>query len=163
MKLAFIWVLSAGLLLGGCGRGSTRPTPTPDPTAEVTPIDSTGPIRLAFVDASTPPGATLAGCGSLIDGCRGRLRMKFLLVPPSDGPALYARLYLHATNLQACLWGEIEPFTVRAGVPVTIEMPTDRADNCRTPTTIATMALVIEGPVQVASRQTWSLHYVFAP
>jgi hypothetical protein len=66
-------------------------------------------------------------------------------------------------NLQACLWGEIEPFTVRAGAPLSIEIPTDRADRCGTPTMIATMAVVVEGPVQVSSRQTWSLRYTFSP
>ena len=83
--------------------------------------------------------------------------------PPSDGTALYARVYLHATNLVACLQGEVEPFTVQAGVPLTIAITADRADGCRTPTDIATMAFVVEGPIQVSSRQTWSLHYVFAP
>ena len=89
--------------------------------------------------------------------------MMFRIEPPSGGPVLYARVYLHAMNLQACLWGQIEPFTVRAGVPLTIEMPVDQADRCGTPTTIATLALVVEGPIEVSSRQTWSLRYTFAP
>lgn len=63
----------------------------------------------------------------------------------------------------ACLSGETDPFVVQAGTLRTVEIPIDRADGCGTPTTIATMAAVVEGPVQVASRQTWSLHYVFAP
>jgi hypothetical protein len=63
----------------------------------------------------------------------------------------------------ACLWGESPPFAVQAGVPRTIEVSFDGADRCGTPTTIATMAAVVEGGIQVASRQTWSLHYVFAP
>jgi hypothetical protein len=156
-------MLFATLVLAGCGHQASAPTPPPDPTLQVTPIDSDGPIRIAFVTANIAPGSTIAGCGALIEGCAGRLRMTFALNPPSDGPVLYARMYLHATNLQACLWGEIAPFTVRADVPLTIELPTDRADRCGTPTTIATMAVVVEGPVQVASRQTWSLRYVFAP
>ena len=158
-----LWVLFATLVIGGCGRQPAEPTPTPDPMLQVTPLDSAGPIRIAFVNANIMPGSTVVGCGTRIEGCAGRLRMSFLLNPPSDGPVLYARVYLHATNLQACLWGEIPPFTVRAGTPLTIEIPTDRADNCITPSTIATMAVVVEGPVEVSSRQTWSLHYVFAP
>ena len=155
----------AVLVLDGCAGPPTAPTqaPGPDPALQVTPIDNTGPIRIAFVNANVAPGGTVVGCGALIEGCTGRLRMTFLLTPPSDGPVLYTRVYLHATNLQACLWGQVAPFTVRAGVPLTIEIPTDQADNCSTPTTIATMALVVEGPIQVSSRQTWSLHYVFAP
>jgi len=126
-----LWVLCAALVLEGCGRQSAAlaPTPAPDPTLLVTPLESVGPIRIGFVNASIAPGSTVAGCGTLIEGCAGRLRMTFLLNPSSDGPVLYARLYLHATNLQACLWGEIAPFTVRTGTPLTIEIPTDRPDN----------------------------------
>jgi hypothetical protein len=89
--------------------------------------------------------------------------MTFRLEPPSDGPVLYARVYLHATNLIACLWGETAPFTLQARASGVIEIPLERADSCGTPATMATMAVVVEGPVQIASRQTWSLHYVFAP
>jgi hypothetical protein len=37
------------------------------------------------------------------------------------------------------------------------------ADRCGIPNTMATLAVVVEGPVQVASGQTWSLYYAFAP
>jgi len=47
--------------------------------------------------------------------------------------------------------------------PVAAELPLDRADRCGTPTTIVAMAAVVEGPIEVASRQTWSMHYEFAP
>ena len=59
--------------------------------------------------------------------------------------------------------GRDRAFVVRARVPVTIEMPLDRADRCGTPTDIATMALVVDGTIEVASRQTWTLRYLFAP
>jgi hypothetical protein len=155
--------LLAGLVVDGCGHTPTMPTPTPDPTLQVTPIDNTGPIRITFVSANIPPGSTVGGCSGVIEGCAGRLRMTFRLDPLSDGPVLYVRMFLHATNLEACLWGELAPFTVQAGAPLTIEVPTDRADRCGTPTTITTMAVVVEGPIQVSSRQTWSLRYTFAP
>jgi hypothetical protein len=155
--------LLAGLVFLGCGHTPTMPTPTPDPTLQVTPIDNTGPIRITFVTANIPPGSTVGGCGSVIEGCAGKLRMTFRLNPPSDGPVLFVRMFLHATNLQACLWGELAPFSVQAGAPITIELSADRPDRCGTPTTIATMAVVVEGPIQVSSRQTWSLRYTFAP
>jgi len=63
----------------------------------------------------------------------------------------------------ACLWGETPPFTVQGRVASTVRVPITNADRCGTPTTIATMAAVVEGPTQIGSRQTWSLHYVFAP
>jgi hypothetical protein len=156
------WMLFASAVLEGCDGQPAAPSRPPDPALPVA-IDSQGPVRMTFVGATIAPGGTITGCGSLIEGCAGRLRMTFLLNPPSNGPVLYARLHLHATNLQACLWGEIAPFTVRARVPVTIEIPIDRADRCGTPTSIATMALVVEGTVEVASRQTWTLQYLFAP
>jgi hypothetical protein len=158
-----VCVLFAVLVFDGCDRQPVTPTPEPDPTLQVTPIDNTGPIHIAFVRANVSPGSTITGCGGLIEGCAGRLRMTFQLNPTADGAVLYARVYLHAMNLQACLWGEVAPFNVLAGAPVTIEIPADRADNCITPTTIATMAVVVEGPIQVSSRQTWSLRYTFAP
>ncbi len=89
--------------------------------------------------------------------------MTFRFDPPLDGPVLYTRIYLHATNLMACLWGETGPFAVQARVAATIEILIDRSDRCGTPATIATMAVVVEGPIEVASRQTWALHYVFVP
>ena len=155
--------LLVAFVSASCVGYATAPTPAPDPMSQVVPIDASGPIRITFVSASVSPGTVIAGCGSLIVGCAGRLQLTVRLEPPSDGPVLYARVYLHATNLVACLWGETAPFAVQAGVPRTIEVSFDGADRCGTPTTIATMAAVVEGPIQVASRQTWSLHYVFAP
>jgi len=155
--------LCAALILSACGNQSTAPSPPADPRLQVTPIDSSGPVRISFLSANVTPGSVVAGCGTLIEGCAGRLRMTFRLDPPSDGPVLYSRVYLHATNLVACLWGETAPFSVQARVPSVVDIPLERADRCGTPTTLATMAVVVEGPVQVASRQTWSLHYEFAP
>jgi hypothetical protein len=157
------WGLCVMLLLAACGGQSTSPSPPVDPNLQVTPIDSTGPVRITFVSANVAPGSVVAGCGSLIEGCAGRVRMTFRLDPSSEGPVLYARVYLHAMNLIACLWGETAPFTVQARVPTVMEIPLDRADRCGIPNTMATLAVVVEGPVQIESRQTWSLHYVFAP
>ena len=159
----WLWWSSVTLLLAACGGPGTAPSPPIDPNLQVTPLDSNGPVRISFVSANMTPGTVVAGCGSLIEGCADRLRMTFRLDPPSDGPVLYARVYLHATNLIACLWGETPSFTMQARTSSVIEIPLERADRCGTPATVATMAVVVEGPVQIASRQTWSLHYVFAP
>jgi hypothetical protein len=158
-----IETLLAAMILAACGTPSTGSTPGPDPVLQVVPLESTGAVRIGFVAANVSPGATIAGCGVLIEGCAGRLRMTFRLDPPSDGPVLYMRVYLHATNLIACLWSETAPFEVKAGVTSVIDVSLTRADRCGVPTTIATMAAVVEGPVQVASRQTWSIHYTFVP
>jgi hypothetical protein len=105
----------------------------------------------------------VTGCGDFIEGCRERLRIFLDLHPPSTGHALYARVFLHASNQIACLLGQTGAFELEAGVPKRIEVVLDGADRCRTPVTFATMAGVVEGPVEVSSRQAWSLHYVFAP
>ena len=60
--------LLAGLVFDGCGHAPAMPTPTPDPTLQVTPIDNTGPIRIIFVSANIPPGSTVGGCGGVIEG-----------------------------------------------------------------------------------------------
>jgi len=156
-------LLAAAIVSVSCSGPPASPSGPVDPTRQVVPLESSGPIRISFATANVLPGASVTGCGPVIEGCAGRLRLSFVLNPPSSGQVLYARVYMHATNLVACLWGEIAPFTVRAGTPLTIEMPADRADQCRTPTDIATMAVVVEGPVEIASRQTWSVHYTFMP
>jgi hypothetical protein len=156
--------LTSVVLLAACGATpAAPPTPPVDPNLQVTPNGSTGPVRITFVSANVAPGSTVTGCGPLIEGCKGRVRMTVQLNPPSDGPVLYVRIYLFAANQLACLWGQTDPFTVSAGAPLNVDVTMDTSDQCVTPTTIANMACVVEGTVQVASRQTWSLHYVFAP
>jgi hypothetical protein len=105
----------------------------------------------------------VAGCGALVDGCRGRLRLAFDLQPQSAGHALYARVHLHATNQITCLWGEASAFDLQAGVPRRLEMILDNAGRCATPVTMAFMDVVVEGTVEVASRQEWGLRYEFVP
>jgi hypothetical protein len=157
-------VLMLGVLaVAACGGNPVGPAPPPDRSSEVTPGDSTGPVRITFVAGNIAPGTVVDGCGTLIEGCAGRLRVTLKLEPPAEGVALYARIYLHATNLVACLSGETGSFVLRAGVPQMIEIVLDRADRCGTPTTMATMAAIVEGPAQIASRQTWAVRYVFAP
>jgi hypothetical protein len=154
-------------LAAGCSHDSTTPAPpsAPDPNAQVTPTsDASGPIRISFLSANLAPGSTVTGCGSAIKGCEGRLRITLQLQPASSGPVLYTRVFLHSQrNLVACLWGETGAFSVQAGQTQTVEVTLDRSDACGTPETIASMDAIVEGPIQVASRQAWVLHYVFAP
>jgi hypothetical protein len=139
------------------------PLPTPDPNAQVIPTGGSGPVQILFASATLAPGSTVTGCGSDIAGCKGRLQMAFDLRPQSAGHVLYVRVYLHATNKIACLWGQTSPLDLEAGVATRVEVSMDDADRCGTPVTLATMDASVEGPVEVASRQEWALHYVFAP
>jgi hypothetical protein len=76
---------------------------------------------------------------------------------------LDARVFLHATTQRACLLGQTGSFDLEAGVTKRIEVVLDGADACPTPVTFASMAAVVGGTVEVASRQAWQVHYVFAP
>jgi len=149
-----------------CSASALPSTPSPpiDSTQLVMPLDATGPIRVSFVRASILPGSTIAGCGPTVAGCAGRLTITLQLQPPSDGPVLYARVYLHSMrNLVACLYGQTAPFTVRGGQTATIDVTLDQFDACGTPDTMATMDAVVVGPVEVDSRQAWSIRYTLNP
>ena len=76
-----------------CGNQSTAPSPPADSRLQVTPIDSAGPVRISFLSANITPGSVVAGCGTLIEGCAGRLRMTFRLDSAVGRPcALFACL-----------------------------------------------------------------------
>jgi hypothetical protein len=146
----------------GCGHES--PTVPTDPNRQVTPIETSGPVRITFVRASVPPGSTISGCGPTVAGCAGRLTISLLLSPPADGPVLYVRVYLHSMrNLQACLYGQAPPFEVRAGQAVAVDVVLDQFDACGVPDTFATMDAVVGGPIQIESRQAWSIRYTLSP
>lgn len=142
---------------------SPNAPPTPDPKTRVVATKGEGPVQMQFVESSIAPGSTVGGCGASIEGCKGRLRVVFDLRPQSAGHVLYLRVYVHATNQVACLWGETSSFDVRAGVVTRLQVSLDNADRCGTPVTLVSMDAVVEGPVEVASRQEWALNYAFAP
>lgn len=153
------------VLLSACGegRGPVLPAlPTPDPRNAVVPMNGFGPVRISFAGANVAPGSLLSGCGPLIAGCKDRLRIGFDLVPQQSGPVLGVSLYMHAPQI-ACLWGRSAPFTVTAGAPVHLEIPLDHADVCATPLTATSMDVIVDGPVQIASRQEFTVHYDFVP
>ena len=80
------------------------------------------------------------------------------------GGRWFVRVYLHSMrNGVACLFGQTAPFTVRGGQPVGVDVTLDQADACGTPESFATMDAVVGGPVQIDSRQAWSVRYTFAP
>ena len=152
-----------GFTLIAC-RDSTAPTtPSPPMTATPVPTGSTGPVGIMFLDASPPVGATITGCGTTATGCRNRLSMRFSLRAADAGHVLGVRVFLHATNLVACLAAQVGPFDLARAEVRELAVVFDQADVCGVPLTIANMALVVEGTGQVASRQTWSLSYTLAP
>jgi hypothetical protein len=96
-------------------------------------------------------------------GCVNRVVMRFSLRAQEPGPVLAVHAFLHATNLQACLLTTTGPFVLDRGETRQLAVVFDRSDACPVPLTIATMAVVVEGPVQVASRRTWRVTYSFLP
>lgn len=123
----------------------------------------TGPTQILFSTSQPPPGAIFTGCGPDISGCEGRLRLRFLLRPSRSGHALRFTAFLHDTNLRACLFASTGAFDLNAGQDTAVDMILIDSDRCATPTTIATMAAVVEGTVEVASRQEWGVGYRFQP
>jgi hypothetical protein len=153
-----------------CGGGATTPAPivSPPPSASPAPGDvipgaATGPTRITFLAAEPPPGANVSGCGATAAGCAGRVRVRLRLEPAAGGPVLYVRVFLHSTTLRACLFGQTGAQVLSAGRPADVEVVLDQADECRTPSDIRTMAAVVEGTVEVASRQEWRIVYTLSP
>jgi len=162
-------VLAAGL--GGCGQDRAvvappvpSPSATPDTTSMVIPTQASGVTHFTFVSANVAPGSTVPGCGPLIGGCAGRLRMVFRVRADVEGRILKMVAYLHSTQQIACLSSaQVGPFDVRAGEELPVEVSFDTADACPTPTTIATMAVRAEGPTGPTSVQDFALRYSFTP
>jgi hypothetical protein len=127
------------------------------------PGRGTGPTRITFTGSEPAPGTNVGGCGTSIVGCRGRVRTRLTLESPTGGPVLFVKVFLHSTSLQACLLGQTAPLTLQPGRIEPLEVLLDQADDCRTPVDIRTMAAVVEGTVEVASRQEWSIRYTFSP
>jgi hypothetical protein len=161
------WYRHAGLsmlcaaLLAGCGDVRSPVAPSEPRSTAPVPSAHTGPIGILFLGAAPSPGDIVSGCGPSIDGCRGRVTMRFLLRAPAAGPVLAVRSFLHATNLKACLSAESGPFYVDRGEHE-VALVFDRAGECGVPLTIEHLAVVVEGPAEIASRQEWSVLYTFA-
>jgi hypothetical protein len=91
--------------------------------------------------------------------------MRFRLRNPAGGPVLDAIAFLHRTNKLACWRAATGSFHLDAGVPREILVVFDQRDPgaCATPSEIATMKLVVEGPVETASLQEWAIRYDLRP
>ena len=150
--------------LWGCGDERAPAAPSPPAVSQPGLIEQSGPVEIVFLGATPPPGSTLTGCGNRISGCVNRVAMRFSLRAPDAGPLLGARAFLHATNLQACLLTTTGPFELARGETRELSIVFDASDDCPVPLTIATMAVVLEGPAPLgASRTAWTVSYAFAP
>jgi hypothetical protein len=155
----------AMLLLGSCGESpsmSPRMPITLSPS-QVVPGAATGPTRITFVSADPPPGTTVSGCGSDVRACPGRLRMVFRLAPSGSGPVLRFAAFMHSASKRACFVATTASFPLRAGEETSVQVVLDPSDDCPTPLSITDLAATVEGAIEVASRQEWTLGYTFAP
>ena len=91
--------------------------------------------------------------------------MRFGLVSPNAGPVLWVVGFLHGSNRAACFSGRVEGFALEAGLVTEVEIAFDTPDldACAPPVAIENLAVVVEGTVEVASRQEWSVSYCFDP
>ena len=159
------WVALALLVLASCSDSPSTPTrfAVPSDTSLVVPGSATGPTRITFVSADPRPNTSVSGCGSDARGCPGRVRMVFRLTPSATGTALGFVASLHAPSKRACFVASTGPFTLRAGEAMSLQVVLDPSDDCPTPVSISDMAANVEGAVDVASRQEWTIGYTFAP
>jgi hypothetical protein len=96
--------------------------------------------------------------------CAGRVRVRLRLEPQLGGTSLFTFVTLHATNRIACLSGRAPGRALEAGRAETVEVVLDRVDTaCPLPSTITHMGASVEGVVEVASRQEWSIGYELEP
>lgn len=160
-------VLGTMALLGlaSCRESPSSPSrfpgaPAPGP---VVPGSATGPTRITFVSADPRPGTTVSGCGNDVRGCPGRVRMVFRLAPSGTGPVLRFVVFLHAASQQACFVASTGPLSLRAGEETSLQVVLDPSDACLAPLEITDLAANLEGSVEVASRQEWTIGYTFAP
>jgi hypothetical protein len=122
----------------------------------------TGTTQITFSDATPLPGATLTGCGATAIGCAGRITVSLDLWSPTGGPVIGLNLFLHGTNLQACLIGRVGAFELSPGASRRLVVVLDQADQCGTPVEIRTADASVEGPNGIAARQEWGVFYSLA-
>lgn len=154
-------LLAVVVTIAGCDDAGTPMRPPPPAPSQPVLIEQRGPVAIDFLTATPPAGSTVTGCGPSVGGCAGRVAMQFLLRGQEAGHVLGVRAFLHATHLRACLLAETGPFDLARGEVRPLSIEFDRFDDCGVPLTIATMAVVIEGTGEVASRRAWQVTYTF--
>ncbi len=142
----------------------TAPTPvTADPNAPV-PGPHTGLVAIDYTGANVAPGSTIAGCGPTLSGCAGRLRLSFRLRSASAGPVLFTAATLHGVNKVACLSASGGAFSIGANAVVPLDLVFDQVNaQCGLPFEVTDMAVVVEGTIEVESRQEFTVRYRFSP
>jgi hypothetical protein len=167
-RASWLAAMALAALGSGCG-GETDvlpPVPITTPSPAAVAIGAhTGRTEITVLEAQPAPGATLSGCGRDGTGCGGRIRMRFRLRNATGGPVLDAVAFLHATTLVACWRGSTGPFRLEAGAATELSIVFDQPDTaaCGAPADIATMKLVVVGPVEVDSLQEWAIRYTLLP
>jgi hypothetical protein len=89
--------------------------------------------------------------------------MVFRLAPSGTGPVLRFVVFLHSASKRACFVASTGPLSLRAGEETAIQVVLDPSDDCLTPWVITDLAANVEGTIEVASRQEWTIGYTFAP
>jgi hypothetical protein len=131
--------------------------------AALGPYPSARPAALGLHPRGRAARGRRPGGGGSATGCAGRIRVRLALESVTGGPALYVRVFLHSAEQRACLFAQTGPLVLPAGRAADVEVVLDQSDECRTPVDIRTMAAVVEGTVEVASRQEWRIVYTLSP
>jgi hypothetical protein len=106
----------------------------------------------------------VVACNETVAACAGWIRVRLRLSPQRAGPSLWTEVTMHATNKIACFRGRVPGLMLEAGHPEIVDVVLDQVDPaCGLPLTVTHMAAVVEGVVEVASRQEWSIAYELRP
>jgi len=142
--------------------GPSEPPPARDPRPFAVATTAAGPGRITFVNSNPGPGATIAGCGPMVAGCAGRLKIVFNVRPDVDLQSQRLRVSLF-TEGQVRVDCASTTFDLAAGQAFPIEV------SCPGPTVEAatpfrTAVMIVEtgaGPSRI--EQDWNVPFVFAP
>jgi hypothetical protein len=89
--------------------------------------------------------------------------MVMRLAPVATGTALSFVVFLNSASKRSCFMASTSPISLRAGQPQSVQVVLDPSETCAVPFEITDMAAILEGPVELASRQEWAIGYTFAP
>jgi hypothetical protein len=154
-------VVAAAACALACGQ-PTAPAPVPvDPNLPTVGARN-GSVAIEYVGANVAPGSTIAGCGPAIAGCAGHLRLSFRLRPVNTGTVLFTAATLHGVTKVACLSAAGAGFPLAANSSPVIDLVFDRSDaRCALPFDSLDLAVTVEGPTEVESRQEFGIRYRF--
>jgi hypothetical protein len=165
LGISLVLLTACGGSQESCDLGPYGPDDSPvarDPRALAVATTGAGPGRISFVNSNPVPGTTIAGCGPMVAGCAGRLKLVVEVRPDVDLRSQRLRVSLFAES-QARIECASSTFDLAAGqtFPIEVSCPAPEAE---IPTPFRTAVMIVEtGAGTGRIEQDWSVPFVFAP